>query len=52
VRSATRPENFLSDTHIDPLDQPSMAGSRDSYDVCPSNIIESTWETLLANEQL
>jgi hypothetical protein len=29
-----------------------MAGSRDSYDVCPSNIIEPTWETLPADEQL
>jgi hypothetical protein len=29
-----------------------MAGSRDSSDISPSNIIESTWETLLADEQL
>jgi hypothetical protein len=29
-----------------------MAGSRDSSNVSPSNIIEPTWETLLADEQL
>jgi hypothetical protein len=29
-----------------------MAGSRDSSEVSPSNIIEPTWETLLADEQL
>ncbi len=29
-----------------------MAGSRDSSDVSPSNIIEPTWETLPADEQL
>jgi DNA replication initiation complex subunit (GINS family) len=29
-----------------------MAGSRDSSDIFPSNIIEPTWETLLADEQL
>jgi hypothetical protein len=29
-----------------------MAGSRDSSKVSPSNIIEPTWETLSANEQL
>jgi hypothetical protein len=29
-----------------------MAGSNDSFDVSPSNIIEPTWETLLAEEQL
>jgi hypothetical protein len=29
-----------------------MAGSRDSSEVSPSNIIEPTWETLPANEQL
>jgi hypothetical protein len=29
-----------------------MAGSRDNSDVSPSNTIESTWETLSADEQL
>jgi hypothetical protein len=29
-----------------------MAGSRDSSDISPSNIIEATWETLPADEQL
>jgi hypothetical protein len=29
-----------------------MDGSRDSFEVSPSNIIESTWETLPADEQL
>jgi hypothetical protein len=29
-----------------------MAGSRDSSDISPSNIIESTWDTLPADEQL
>jgi hypothetical protein len=29
-----------------------MAGSRDSSDISPSNIIEPTWETLPAEEQL
>jgi hypothetical protein len=29
-----------------------MAGSRDSSKVSPSNIIEPTWETLPADEQL
>jgi hypothetical protein len=29
-----------------------MVGSRDSSDISPSNIIESTWETLSADEQL
>jgi hypothetical protein len=29
-----------------------MAGSRDSFEVSPNNIIEPTWETLSANEQL
>jgi hypothetical protein len=28
-----------------------MAGSRDSFDVSPSNIIELTWETLPADKQ-
>jgi hypothetical protein len=39
-------------TRLDPSNRPSMAGSRDSSEVSPSNIIESTWETLPANEQL
>jgi hypothetical protein len=29
-----------------------MSGSKDSSDVSPSNIIEPTWETLPAEEQL
>jgi hypothetical protein len=29
-----------------------MAGSRDNSNVCHSNIIEPTWETLPADEQL
>jgi hypothetical protein len=29
-----------------------MVGSRDSSEVSPSNIIEPTWETLPADEQL
>jgi hypothetical protein len=29
-----------------------MADSRDSFDISPSNIIEPTWETLPADEQL
>jgi hypothetical protein len=29
-----------------------MAGSRDSSDISPSNIIEPTWKTLSADEQL
>jgi hypothetical protein len=29
-----------------------MAGSRDSSEVSPGNIIEPTWETLSADEQL
>jgi hypothetical protein len=29
-----------------------MAGSKDSSNVSPSNIIELTWETLSAEEQL
>jgi hypothetical protein len=29
-----------------------MAGSRDNSDVSPNNIIEPTWETLSAEEQL
>jgi hypothetical protein len=29
-----------------------MAGSRDSFEVSPNNIIEPTWETLPADEQL
>jgi hypothetical protein len=29
-----------------------MTGSKDSSNVSPSNIIEPTWQTLLAEEQL
>jgi hypothetical protein len=29
-----------------------MAGSRDNSDISPNNIIEPTWETSLADEQL
>jgi hypothetical protein len=39
-------------TNIDSSNRPSMAGSRDSADISPSNIIELTWETLPADEQL
>jgi hypothetical protein len=39
----------LGTTHIDPS---SMAGLRDNSEVSPSNIIEPTWETLSADEQL
>jgi hypothetical protein len=35
-----------------PIKLPSMAGSRDSSEVSPSNIIEPTWETLPADKQL
>jgi hypothetical protein len=42
----------LGTTHIDLSNRPSMAGSRDSSEVSPSNIIEPTWETLPADEQL
>jgi hypothetical protein len=42
----------LRTSHIDLSDQPSLAGSRDNSDVSPSNIIEPTWETLSADEQL
>jgi hypothetical protein len=42
----------LGTTHLDPSNRPSMAGSRDSSEVSPSNIIEPTWETLPADEQL
>jgi hypothetical protein len=48
--------NFLATplgiTHLDPSNHPSMASSRDSSEVSPSNIIELTWETLPADEQL
>jgi hypothetical protein len=42
----------LGKTNIDSSNRPSMAGSRDSSDISPSNIIEPTWETLSADEQL
>jgi hypothetical protein len=35
-----------------PIKSASLVGSRDSSEVSPSNIIEPTWETLLADEQL
>jgi hypothetical protein len=36
----------LATSREDPSDRPSMAGSKDSSDVSPSNNIESTMETL------
>jgi hypothetical protein len=42
----------LGKTRLDTSNWPSMAGSRDSSEVSPSNIIEPTWETLSADEQL
>jgi hypothetical protein len=42
----------LGTSHADLSDRPSMAGSKDSFDISPSNIIKPTWETLLAEEQL
>jgi hypothetical protein len=39
-------------TNIDSSNWPSMASSRDNSDISPSNIIEPTWETLPADEQL
>jgi hypothetical protein len=42
----------LGKTNIDTSNRPSMAGSRDSSDISLSNIIEPTWETLPADEQL
>jgi hypothetical protein len=42
----------LGNTNIDSSNRPSMAGSRDSSDISPSNIIEPTWETLPTDEQL
>jgi hypothetical protein len=42
----------LRKTHIDLSNRPSMAGSKDSSEVSTSNIIEPTWETLPADEQL
>jgi hypothetical protein len=44
--------DFAGTTHIDPSDRPSMAGSRNNSEVSPSNIIEPTWKTLSADEQL
>jgi hypothetical protein len=40
------------DMRTDLSDQPSMVGSKDSSDISIGNIIEPTWETLLADEQL
>jgi hypothetical protein len=45
-------ETPLGKSRADLSDRPSMAGSKDSYDVSTSNIIEPTWETLSAEEQL
>jgi hypothetical protein len=42
----------LGTAHIDPSNRPSKANSRDSSEVSPNNIIEPTWETLPADEQL
>jgi hypothetical protein len=42
----------LGKTYLDLSNRSSMAGSRDSSEVSPSNIIEPTWETLPADEQL
>jgi hypothetical protein len=35
-----------------PIKSVLMAGSRDSSNISPSNIIEPTWDTLPADEQL
>jgi hypothetical protein len=43
---------LLGTIDIDSSNRPSMAGSRDSSDISPSNIIEPTWETLSTDEQL
>ena len=52
VRAST--ESTAADTHRNDLrpDRPSIAGSEDSSDVSPNNIIESTWKTLLSEKQL
>jgi hypothetical protein len=42
----------LGKARLDLSNRPSMAGSRDSSEVSPSNIIEPTWDTLSADEQL
>jgi hypothetical protein len=42
----------LGTTDIDSSNRPSMAGSRDSSDISPRNIIEPTWKTLPIDEQL
>jgi hypothetical protein len=42
----------LGTTYLDLSNRPSMVGSRDSSEVSPSNIIEPTWETLPADDQL
>jgi hypothetical protein len=44
--------NSVGTTRLDPSNRLLMAGSRDSSEVSPSNIIESTWEILSADEQL
>jgi hypothetical protein len=42
----------LGTARLDLSNRPSMAGSRDSFEVSPNNIIEPTWDTLSADEQL
>jgi hypothetical protein len=42
----------LGTLRADLSDRPSMAGSKGSSDVSTNNIIEPTWETLSAEEQL
>jgi hypothetical protein len=42
----------LGKAYLDLSNRPSMAGSRDSSDISPNNIIEPTWDTLPADEQL
>jgi hypothetical protein len=42
----------LGRTYLDSSIRLSMASSRDSSEVSPSNIIEPTWETLPADEHL
>jgi hypothetical protein len=52
----SEPTQFLATPLVtsreDLSDRPSMASSKDSSDVSPSNNIDPTWETLSAEEQL
>jgi hypothetical protein len=41
----------LGKSREDLSDHPSMVGSKDSFDISPSNIIEPTMETLSAEDQ-